>query len=84
MHISGVLIHVKPEQQKSIEQQILNFSGTEIHASTEKGKIIITIDVENDHQITDTIMDVNNLKGVLSAVMVYHYSDSELSQEEVA
>jgi periplasmic nitrate reductase NapD len=78
MNISGVLVHAKPEQIAQLEKQLTKIPGLEVHAVTENGRMVVTIEQDNDKLIADTILNLHNYEGVLSAAMVYQYGDDDI------
>jgi nitrate reductase NapAB chaperone NapD len=46
--------------------------------------MVVTVEEVGEHLLGDTIVKLNNLKGVLSAAMVYHRceNDTDMIEEE--
>jgi nitrate reductase NapD len=82
MNISGVLVHAKPEQAAQVEQQLTKIPGVEVHAVTENGRLVVTVEQDNDKMIADTVLTIHNCDGVLSAAMVYQYGDDDNDEQE--
>lgn len=76
LNIVGVLVSVLPEQLLIVSQQIVELGG-EVHLSSEKGQLVITLEHSDDKVIADTITEIQLLNGVLTAAMVYHQIDEE-------
>ncbi len=72
VHISSALIQVHPEFMNKIKQDIYSLPFTDLIASSDEGKIIITIECNTEHQITDTLEKINQMKYVMSALLVFH------------
>ena len=77
-HISSALIKVHPEFMSKIKKDIHALPFTELIASSDEGKIIITIECNTEHQITDTLEKINQMKYVLSALLVFHQIESNV------
>lgn len=75
MNISGIIVQTSPEQSAVVQEQLTALSGVEVHAIKEDGRIVITIEDTPDNAPTDTVMNVQNMQGVLSASLVYNYCD---------
>ncbi|HIE01995.1 MAG TPA: glutamate synthase [Thiotrichaceae bacterium] len=75
MNISGVLVHARPDQVDQVEKQLTAISGVEVHTVTENGRLVVTVEQDNDKMIVDTVLNIHNCQGVLSAAMVYQYGD---------
>jgi len=46
-NICGVVIHVTAEKQETVANALANTDGVEVHASTEQGKLVVTVESEN-------------------------------------
>ena len=77
MNITGVIVRAWPEHIEAVRAQLLNQPGVEIHAVTDDGRLIVTVEDANDSQLADRIMSFNDMQGVLSAAMIYHHYDSD-------
>lgn len=75
MNISSIIIQTYPERSASLQGQLADLPGVEIHAAKEDGTIIITIEDTPEQTPAKTLMGVQNMLGVLSASLVYNYSD---------
>ena len=73
MNISGVLVHAYPEKVAAVSRELEAIQGVEIHASTEAGKIVVTVEKPNDGSLADAVLNLQDLPGVLSASMIYHH-----------
>jgi nitrate reductase NapD len=82
MNISGVLVHAHPEQVEDVKQRLMEFSGVEVHAVTENGRLIVTIEDENEKIVADTALKLHQCEGVISAAMVYQYGSQDDNPEE--
>ena len=75
INICGVLVHARPDRITDVKTSLLAFAGLEIHETTGDGRLVITIDLPERYQMIDTINQLNNVEGVLSAAMVYQHSE---------
>ncbi|OZS43776.1 chaperone NapD [Photobacterium sanguinicancri] len=82
VHISSLVVHVKPESLAAVKAQILEMPNTEIHGESKEGKIIVVLETENQGYVTDTIDKINNLEDVLITFLVYHQIEHFDSQSE--
>jgi nitrate reductase NapD len=74
-NICGVLVQVRPEQQEAMQQQLLSVPGLEIHAANETGKLVITVEADDYQQAADALSQLQAMKGVLSASLIYHHAE---------
>ncbi|CAK8715904.1 MAG: periplasmic nitrate reductase chaperone NapD [Candidatus Electronema aureum] len=75
MNISGVVVHTLPENAAALQEQIAALAGVEVHATQDDGRMVITIEDTPEIGPAETLMQVQNLPGVLSAAMIYNYCD---------
>ena len=79
MHISGVLVHIRPEKVNAVKSRLNALSGVEIHATTDDGRLVVTIE-NDDGPMVDTMNSFHDIEGVLSASLIYHHFDEEIEQ----
>lgn len=75
INICGLLVHAIPDQISQVQERLLQYEGVEIHTVTGNGRLVITIDHPDRYQVVDTINQLNNVEGVLSAAMVYQHTE---------
>ncbi|MCL1074584.1 chaperone NapD [Shewanella dokdonensis] len=71
-HITSLVIHAEPGHVRQVSTDISLLSGTEIHACTHEGKLVITIEGDDQKTVLDRVETINRLPGVLSSSLVYH------------
>lgn len=81
MNISSVIVHAKPTEFQSVRGNLEQIPGVEIHAATDDGKIVITIESETDGETASTFDRINVMDGVMSAAMVFHQFESDPEKE---
>ncbi len=81
MNISSAIVYAKPLQEEALRALLGAMPGIEIHASTEDGKMIVTIESQDDHSAIDTYKAIEGLPGVLSVAMIFQQSESNPEQE---
>jgi nitrate reductase NapD len=72
MNISGVLVHAYPQKLAAVTSRLEAMEGIEVHASTEAGKIVVTIEKPDDGSMSDALLHLQDVPGVLNASMIYH------------
>ena len=72
MNISGVIVKAYPVHIHSIEKALVTMDGVEVHGNNEDGRIVITVEDKNANNISDTLVKIQDVPGVLSASMIYH------------
>lgn len=74
-NICGVLIHAQHEHVNRIKQSLISQQGVEVHAVSDDGRLVVTVEGASRKQVADIIMKFHELQGVLSAAMIYQFSD---------
>ena len=74
-HITSLVVHAASAEREALQQAINGLAGTEIHACTADGKLIVTIEGESQRQILDQVEAINGFAGVLSSSLIYHQVD---------
>lgn len=81
MNISSAIVHARPGQAQAVHAGLATMAGVEVHAVSAEGKIIVTIETEDDRSNVATYECIGTLEGVMSAAMVYHQTESEPDKE---
>ena len=81
LHVSGVLVHARPEYLNSVRAQLESAPGIEVHAVTPEGRLVTVVEKPTDGELADAFLDMQNTAGVLSASLIYHYSDNDAAVE---
>ena len=85
MSICSVVVHTKPEATLKASTIIESMDHCEVMGA-ENGRIVVVIDVRNRKVMSDTIMALNDVEGVINVSLVYEYfePDDELGVPEPA
>jgi nitrate reductase NapD len=81
MNITSIIVHAKPTELQSVRGNIEQIPGVEIHAATDDGKLVVTIESETDGETASTFDRINVMDGVMSAAMVFHQYESDPDKE---
>jgi len=77
MNISSAVIITEPEHTEEVLQSLEESGLCEIYFHDDKGRIIIIIEGEDVNEETFKLKQIQMLPHVLSANMVYSYSEEE-------
>jgi nitrate reductase NapD len=77
MHIAGVIVHARPENCDSVIAAIRSVEGAEIHG-IENGKLVVTVESDDYKKTSDRVLELHNIDGVLSAVLVYQHGEDDI------
>lgn len=81
LHVSSLIIHVKPDKSTNLTTSIDAISGAELVTITDEGKAIVIIEASHQREIMECIDEINALDGVLHTGLVYHEFE-KLTQNE--
>lgn len=81
MNISSAIVHARPGSLAVVQAGLAALAGVEVHAVSPEGKLIVTIETEDEGSNADTYQRIGQLDGVMSAAMVYHQTESEPDKE---
>lgn len=81
MNISSAIVYVKPGHDQAVRQLLLEVEGIEVHVTTDDGKMIITIEGENDRSAVNVYEAIERMEGVLSVAMIFQQTESHPDQE---
>lgn len=77
MNISSVIVIPHPDHVAAVDARLAAIAGVELHARSPEGKMIATIEAEDDRETTRIYEFIGQLDGVLSASMVYHQNEPD-------
>lgn len=81
MNISSVIVNAQPGRAGVVRSGLEQTPGVEIHASTEDGKFVVTIESDTDGETVGTYDRLSQMNGVMSVAMVYHQFESDPEKE---
>jgi len=82
MSIYSVVIHTKPENINPVSSALENIKGVELHAASDLGKLIVTLDHPDRAYCSDTLMGFHNIPGVINSSLIYEYFEEGDKSEE--
>ena len=84
IYVSGIVVHARPEHVPAVRNALDLLPGVEVHAATETGRIVVTVDKDDSAGMADTFVQIQNLRHVISASLVYQHSEStDASKAEI-
>ena len=75
-HISSLLVTAKPSHVDQAAKTIAAMPIAEIAHCDSLGKIIVTLETEDESAIVSALTDIQLLDGVVSAALVYHHAEA--------
>ncbi len=77
MSICSMVIHSQPENLDQVEQTINEMAGVEVKIRDDLGKLVVLIDHPERKVVSDTMMNMYKVDGVLNASLIYEYFEEE-------
>jgi nitrate reductase NapD len=81
MNISSAIVHAHPDHLPVVQAALEELVGVEVHGVSPEGKLIVTIETEDDGSNVATYERIGRLDGVMSTAMVFHQTESEPEKE---
>jgi periplasmic nitrate reductase NapD len=72
LHISSLVVHALPSKVEAVQRAIGHLDGTEIHAVTVEGRMIVTVETRNEADFLKRFAEIDRLTGVVSTALVFH------------
>lgn len=82
VHIAGIVVHVRPGDVAAIRKQIPLIPSAEIHAASEDGRLIVTLEADSARRTVDYMDAIRALPGVLNVVLVYQHAEPASALDE--
>jgi nitrate reductase NapD len=77
MNISSLIVDVRAEALAAVRSQLGSWPGVQIHAATNLGKLVLTLETESEAETTDTFARISAIAGVMSVALAYHQIEPE-------
>ena len=77
MSISSLVLQARPEDSEELRRRIEVLDGVEVHAVTDQGRLVITVDQPDDGKAAETLQHLQTMDGILSASLVYNHFEQD-------
>ncbi len=77
MSISSLVVHASPDNASALSKRLERLKGVEVHTVTDDGRLVVTVDIEDEREAADTLMNLQREDGVLSASLIYNHFDTQ-------
>ena len=81
VHISSLVVHVRPERSDAVRAEIAALAGAEVHAGTKDGKLVVVLETDSEAETIAHIAAINEMHGTIAASLIYHEIDSDLEED---
>jgi nitrate reductase NapD len=75
------VVHARPECVAELEHALAAFAGVEVAAADRSGKLVITIEADDERSIARQLDAIGVLPGVLSTTIVAHHAEPAEAEE---
>lgn len=82
LHITSLVVHSTPRRLQQVSQAIAGIPGARLHASTDGGKLVVTLEASTLSDMTALVTGIQHTDGVLSAALVYQCVESLAAMNE--
>jgi len=72
LHVSSLIVHIRPDKLQQIEISINLLAGAELITMSPIGKAVVVLEAPNQGVIMEVIDKINALDGVINTGLVYH------------
>ena len=77
MSICSMVVHSRPEKLEPVIHSLESMTGVEVRARDERCKLEVLIDHPERKVISDAMMEMNNIEGVLNTSLIYEYFEDD-------
>jgi nitrate reductase NapD len=77
-HVAGIVVYAVPAELERVAREIAAICGARVHASSDVGKLVATLEAATAGEVLSRFDDVQRLRGVLNAALVYQHGDHEV------
>jgi len=77
VHISSLVVHVRPDRSAAVRGEIAALDGAEVHAGTEDGKLVVVLETASEAETIARIAAIHEMKGTIAASLIYHEIDAD-------
>ena len=78
-NICSCVIHTKIATGTEVARRLETIPGVEVHAGAELDKLVVTVEDTAERFAADTIGALNQVPGVINAMLIYHYGGDDIA-----
>ncbi|VDS07438.1 assembly protein for periplasmic nitrate reductase [Paracoccus haematequi] len=75
-HVSSAVVTVAPDAMPAVRDRVAGMDGVEIHGG-DATRLIVTIEGDSTGRLGDRLTEINLIKGVLAASMVFEHAEDK-------
>lgn len=77
MNVASLVIRVLPAKMAALREALGAIPGTEIHAETGDGRMIVTVEDMPDQRVSEALARIQQLEAVICITLAYEHSETE-------
>ncbi|MBL6952308.1 MAG: chaperone NapD [Alphaproteobacteria bacterium] len=71
-HIASLMVQARPQHMAQLTPVLAAIPGVEVHGSNDQGRMIVTVEADNDGHFMDIMGRIEGTENVVMASLVYH------------
>jgi len=72
INLVSMVMMTRPERLSGFKELIASVDGAEIHVASAEGKLVVTVEADDQRSLLQRIEVLQNLDGLVSSNLVYH------------
>lgn len=72
INLVSMVMMTRPERLTGFKALIASVDGAEIHVASAEGKLVVTVEADDQRSLLQRIETLQNLEGLVSSNLVYH------------
>ena len=80
VHISSLVVRVRPDRCADLRAEIGALDGAEVHAGTEDGKLVVVLETQSEAETMARIAAIHEMQGTIAASLIYHEIDADMEE----
>lgn len=72
IQIASLIVHTRPELLGAVKANLQRLPNLEVHQQSPQGKLVVVLEAAHEASLLDNLNAIQNLPGVLNAVLIYH------------
>lgn len=82
MAVTGVLVCAMPGRIEKVQSQLMVLPGIEIHATSPEGRMVVTVEGDDERTTGESVRRIYDVEGILSASIVYNHVENNSAEQE--
>jgi nitrate reductase NapD len=75
-HVSSLVVRAHPDRVDTVVRRIAALPAAEVAISDPSGKIVVTLETDDEDAIVGAMNSIQRMAGVVSVALVYHQTEA--------